>query len=98
MVARYLLRFGRWVAVYAAPQELVSKLHLVPAAVAGVLLPAFSGLSASGDRAGLVRRIRQGSRVVALLLTPPIAALILVTRSLLFARYPPASRRCASRR
>jgi O-antigen/teichoic acid export membrane protein len=77
------LRGPAALAYYAAPHELVSKLHLVPAAVAGVLFPAFSGLSASGDRAGLVRRIRQGSRVVALLLAPPVAALILVASPLL---------------
>jgi O-antigen/teichoic acid export membrane protein len=70
-------------AYYAAPHELVSKLHLVPAAVAGVLFPAFSGLSSGGDAAGMQRRIRQGIRVIALLLAPPAAAFIVLATPLL---------------
>jgi O-antigen/teichoic acid export membrane protein len=77
------LRGPSALAYYAAPHELVSKLHLIPAAVAGVLFPAFSGLSSGGDDAGLLRRIRQGSRVIALLLAPPVAILILTAAPLL---------------
>jgi O-antigen/teichoic acid export membrane protein len=70
-------------AYYAAPQELVSKLNVVPAAVAGVLFPTFSGLSAGGDGTELLRRIRQGVRVVALLLVTPVAILLVTATPVL---------------
>lgn len=70
-------------AFYAAPQELVSKLQLIPAAIGSVLFPAFSGLAERGERPELVRRIRQGTRLVTLLLAPPAAILVLLAAPLL---------------
>jgi O-antigen/teichoic acid export membrane protein len=68
-------------AYYAAPHELVSKLHLIPGAVAVVLFPAFSGLA--GDPPALLRQVRQGLRLILLLLAPPLAVLLIVAAPLL---------------
>jgi O-antigen/teichoic acid export membrane protein len=70
-------------AYYTAPQELVLKLHLLPTAVTGVLFPAFSGLSARGERAELLKQIRRGTKLVALLLAVPVAVLIAMAEPLL---------------
>jgi O-antigen/teichoic acid export membrane protein len=70
-------------AYYAAPHELIWKLHLIPSAVAGVLFPTFSGLSAGGQRSELLRRIGQGTRLIILLVAPAAAVLILVATPLL---------------
>jgi O-antigen/teichoic acid export membrane protein len=77
------LRGPAALAYYSAPQELVLKLHMVPAAVTGVLFPAFSGLSARGDTAELLRQVRRGIRIVALLLVMPAALLVVTAEPLL---------------
>lgn len=70
-------------AFYAAPHELIWKLQLVPAAIAGVLFPALSGLFGAGDRAEVLRRSGQGLRLITLLVGPAAALLILVAEPLL---------------
>jgi O-antigen/teichoic acid export membrane protein len=70
-------------AYYSAPQELMLKLHLLPAAVTGGLFPAFSGLSARGDAAELLRQVRRGARIIALLLAVPAAVLVATAEPLL---------------
>jgi O-antigen/teichoic acid export membrane protein len=70
-------------AFYTAPQELVLKLHMLPAAISAVLFPALSGLASVGEQAELVRQVRRGIRVVALLLAVPAAVLIVAAEPLL---------------
>jgi O-antigen/teichoic acid export membrane protein len=77
------LRGPAALAYYAAPHELIWKLHLIPSAIGGVLFPAFSGLSSGGQRHELVRRIGQGVRLITLLIAPATALLIVVARPLL---------------
>lgn len=64
-------------AYYAAPQELVTRLLLVPAAVSAALFPAFSGLSGRGDDTTLLNAMRRGTRIIALLVAPASALLVL---------------------
>lgn len=57
------------VAYYAVPMELVSRLSLVPAAIAGVLFPAFSTAHAS-DPKRLAQLLQSGTRYIFILLLP----------------------------
>jgi len=64
------------VAYYATPYEVVNKLLIVPAAVAGVLFPAFS-TAHSCDHNRMVKLFERGCRCVLLILFP--VTLIVVT-------------------
>jgi O-antigen/teichoic acid export membrane protein len=64
------------VAYYATPYEVVNKLLIVPAAVAGVLFPAFS-TAYSCDHNRMVKLFERGCRCVLLILFP--VTLIVVT-------------------
>jgi O-antigen/teichoic acid export membrane protein len=70
-------------AYYAAPQELVFKLLMIPAAVSGVLMPALTGLYNRGATAELGRRGRQGLKLITLLSALPALVLIAAGEPLL---------------
>ena len=70
------------VAYYVAPFEIVNRLSAVPAAVMGVLFPAYSQLLAAGSREiGAV--YRQTLRTIGLMLAPPVLVIVLFSRPLL---------------
>ena len=70
------------VAYYATPFELVTKLLLVPAALAQVLFPTFAS-SLQDDPAAAARLQRQGARGLLLVLTPPVLLTILLAPQIL---------------
>jgi len=72
------------VASYAAPFEVIVRLAIVPAAVMGVLFPAFSRLLAAGDPS-LGRLYRRSRIAIAGLLAPPAVALAVFAEPLLTA-------------
>lgn len=59
------------VAYYATPYEVVTKALVIPAAIVGVLFPAFAA-SAASDRARLARLFVRGTKYIVLLLFPPM--------------------------
>ncbi|HEX6739956.1 MAG TPA: flippase [Vicinamibacteria bacterium] len=70
------------VALYATPWELVTKLLIVPAAVAQALFPALAGALAA-DPARAQRLFGQGLRALALVLFPPTLAVVALAPELL---------------
>lgn len=59
------------VAYYATPYEMITKLLIVPAAILGVLFPAFAASYAT-HHAGMVRLFDRGTRYIGLMLFPVI--------------------------
>lgn len=70
------------VAYYATPFELVTKLLLVPAALAQVLFPTFAGRFQE-DPAGTARLHGQGARGLLLILFPPVLVLVALAPEIL---------------
>jgi O-antigen/teichoic acid export membrane protein len=71
------------VAYYAVPYEVVSKLLLIPAAVATVLFPAISTLASTARRDDMARTVGQATKLVAISVTPIAVLLILYSDQLL---------------
>jgi len=70
------------VAYYVAPFEIVNRLSAVPAAVMGVLFPAYSQLLAAGSPdVGVV--YRRTLATIGLMLAPPVLVIVLFSRPLL---------------
>jgi O-antigen/teichoic acid export membrane protein len=67
------------VAFYATPYELITKLWLIPAAIVGVLFPAFSTTLAN-DRARSYRLYERGLRYIFLALFPAVLVAIVFSR------------------
>ncbi len=63
------------VAYYATPYEMVTKLLIVPAAILGVLFPAFAS-SYRHDHTRMVRLFANGTKYVALLLFPVVLVVV----------------------
>jgi O-antigen/teichoic acid export membrane protein len=59
------------VAYYAAPFEIINRLSVIPAAVMGVVFPAFSQLVGSGG-SGVLALYRRSLATIAVLLAPPV--------------------------
>jgi len=70
------------VAYYVAPFEIVNRLSAVPAAVMGVLFPAYSQLLAAGS-ADVGEEYRRTLWTIGLMLAPPVLAIVLFSRPLL---------------
>jgi O-antigen/teichoic acid export membrane protein len=77
------------VAYYGAPQELANKLAIVPAAISGVMFPAFSAHSA-GDRPRLAALFSRATRYTFLLLFPVTLTLAAVAPEVLHVWLGPA--------
>lgn len=63
------------VAYYVTPYEVVTKLWIIPAALLGVLFPAFA-TSAAADRERAAQLLDRGARVLLLGMLPPIALVV----------------------
>ena len=71
------LRTLEEVTFYTAPYDVASRLLFIPAGLAGVLFPLYSGLASRGDRAGIGRSTSAALRWTAILMAP-LAALVVV--------------------
>ena len=69
---------------YAAPAEVIQRLAIIPAAMMGVLFPAFSQLLAE-DRDAARRLYRRSRPTILALMTPPVVVLALFAKPLLSA-------------
>lgn len=69
---------------YTAPAEVIQRLAIVPAAMMGVLFPAFSQLLVR-DREAARRLYRRSRPAILALMVPPVAVLVLFARPLLAA-------------
>ncbi len=70
------------VAYYAAPFEVINRLSVIPAAVMGVIFPAYSQLIGSGG-AGLNTVYRRSLGFIAAMLAPPVIVIAVFSRPLL---------------
>ena len=70
-------------AYYAAPHELISKMLLIPGAVAAALFPAISDLQARGDAASILERVQQGVKLVAIPIVPVSLCLVVFAQPIL---------------
>ena len=70
-------------AYYAVPHELISKMLLIPGAVAAALFPTISDLQARGDAASILERVQQGVKLVAIPLVPVSLCLVVFAQPIL---------------
>ncbi len=71
------------VTYYTAPYEVASRLLFVPAGLAGVLFPLYSGLASRGDARGIARSTSGALRWTAALMAPLAAVVIVAAPALL---------------
>lgn len=75
------------VGFYAAPQEMVTRLYIVPSSIVGTLFPAFAALTATAGVAmgagGIERMMVGGAKYLLALLAPVLIALALLSADVL---------------
>lgn len=72
------------VAYYTAPYELVTRLLIIPASVASVLFPSFSGLFASGDVERLNASVTRSVKYLMAAMVPPVIVSLVFAEEILW--------------